>query len=198
PENAGTPYVVLLGLLEREASGGVAPVLPPASPAPGGFIQVSGSQLTRLGQPVRLKGVNYYPQQRPWKDMWSAWDGPQIERELRLARDQLGINAVRVLLPYNLTDEARGDGAVTPELIGRLRELAQIAGSLNMRLIVTLFDFYADFPPPGSRAEARNIAYLDRLLGNFIGDDRIIAWAPPNQPDNYDTWRNVGAGRGPR
>ncbi|HEX9373829.1 MAG TPA: hypothetical protein VF897_22650, partial [Roseiflexaceae bacterium] len=57
PENAGTPFEVLLGLLQRELdSSGAAPAAaaapPAAPPQAGGFIQVAGSQLTRLGQPV--------------------------------------------------------------------------------------------------------------------------------------------------
>lgn len=147
---------------------------------PGGFIQANGSQLTRLGQPVQLKGVNYYPQGRPWAEMWKAWDGPQIARELQLGRDQLGINAIRVLLPYKIPRE----NAVT-----RLTELAQIAGNLDMRLIVTLFDFEDNFPSPGSADEHRHIRYLEGLLPNFAGDDRIMAWDLHNEPDNYPTWQ---------
>jgi len=191
PENAGTPYTVLLGLLQRELDDAApAPQPPPVALNPGGFIEVAGSQLTRLGQPVRLKGVNYYPQQRPWMDMWTAWDGQQIERELRLARDQLGINAVRVLVPYNLSDKDSGAGVVTAELLGRMHELTQIAGSLDLRLIVTLFDFYEDFPASGSVAEQRNFAYLRTLIGNFTGDDRIIAWDLHNEPDQYAPWKD--------
>jgi hypothetical protein len=158
---------------------------PPAQPAlpPGGFLQVEGQQITRLGQPIQLKGVNYYPEGRPWAEMWESWDAPQIERELRLARDQLGINAVRVLLPYDLGRDKR---------ITRLRELTQIVGSLDMRLMVALFDFHDHFPSPGSREEQRHFDYLRDLLGNFAGDDRIFAWDLHNEPDHYPTWQRGG------
>jgi Cellulase (glycosyl hydrolase family 5) len=187
PEHTGTPYEVQLGLLARELAG--APTTAPAPDlAPGGFIQVAGAQLTRLGQPVQIKGVNYYPQWRPWSEMWRHWDGPQAERELRLARGQLGVNVVRVLLPYNFTGEKTDDGKVTPQLLGRLRELVQIAGSLDMRLIVTLFDFYKSFARPGTNDEQHDFAYLRELIGNFAGDDRILAWDLHNEPDHYDRW----------
>jgi hypothetical protein len=120
--------------------------------------------------------------------MWTGWDGPQIERELRQARDQLGINAVRVMLPYNFTDTREGEGQVTPKLIGRLREMAQIAGSLDMRLIITLFDFYDSFPNAGTSTEAGNLAYLRALIPSFADDDRILAWDVHNEPDNYHLW----------
>jgi hypothetical protein len=190
PENAGTPYTVLLGLLQRELQGPAAPSAAPASAAPGGFIQASGGQLTRQGAPVTLRGVNYYPQWWPWSEMWRQWDAPQIERELRQARDQLGINAVRVLLPFNFSGQPEGRGAVPPVLIARLRELAQIAGEFDMRLIVTLFDFSHDFPDAGSSVERLHLDYLRALIPAFAGDERIMAWDLHNEPDNYEIWKD--------
>jgi hypothetical protein len=192
PENPD-PYKVLLGLLQRELATPLAPTpmapTPVVTAPPGGFIQVAGSQLTRLGQPITLKGVNYYPQWRPWKEMWTNWDGPQTERELRQARTDLGVNAVRVLLPYNWTSKREDAGSVTPNVVGRLREIAQIAGSLDMRLIVTLFDFAKDFPAQGTSVEREHLAYLRALLPNFADDERILAWDIHNEPDNYGGWK---------
>ena len=193
------PAGVLFGLLGRESSATPAPPpsppSPPAPPAPlppGGFIQAQGDQLLRLGQPVQIKGVNYYPQGRPWAEMWQQWDGPQMERELRTARDELGINAVRVLLPYDLSRDGSDSGVVGGRVISRMRQLAQIAGDLDMRLIVALFDFSEEFPAAGTRAESANLAYLRALIGNFAGDDRIMAWDLHNEPDNYALWAQKG------
>jgi hypothetical protein len=188
PENA-PPYDVQLGLLSRELIAAPVAAAPAALP-PGGFIQADGAQLTRMGQPVRIKGVNYYPQWRPWNPMWRDWDGPQIERELRLAREQLGVNVVRVLLPYNFTGKKYDDGQVPSQLIERLREMAQIAGSQDMRLIVTLFDFYKEFASGGSEGERQNLDYLRKLLPHFAGDERVLAWDVHNEPDHYDRWKD--------
>ncbi len=185
---------VRLGLLGAEQSRGVAPAIVAArapAVAPGGFVQATGDQLTVMGQPVFIKGVNYYPQGRPWKEMWTGWDAPQMERELRMGRDQLGINAVRVLLPYDLAERG-GVGIVNELVLSRLRELSQIASDLELRLIVALFDFDNSFPPPDSREDAAHREYLRLLLGNFIGDDRIMAWDLHNEPDNYAAWTREG------
>jgi hypothetical protein len=183
------PAGVRFGLLGREL-----PAPPPAAApvAPGGFVQAQGDQLLRLGTPVQLKGVNYYPQGRPWAEMWQQWDGPQIERELRAARDQLGINTVRVLLPYDLFAGATNEGRVDIKKIERLRQLTRIAGDLDLRLIVTLFDFHEGFPAAGTREEALHKAYLRMLIGNFTGDDRILAWDLHNEPDHYKLWAEQG------
>ncbi len=190
PEQPRPADQVQLGLLQRELQGG-APAA--ANLAPGGFVQASGAQLTRQGQPVLLKGANYYPQWRPWADMWSEWDGPQIARELRQARDDLGLNALRVMVPYNFSGKKGGGGKLAPELVARLRELLQIAGSLDMRLIVTLFDFDHDFPAAGSAGEARDLAYLRELVPQFADDERIAMWDVHNEPDQYEAWRGGNA-----
>jgi hypothetical protein len=188
PENA-PPFDIQLGLLSRELAAAPVAATPPGLP-PGGFIQAEGARLMRMGQPIQLKGVNYYPQWRPWSPMWRAWDGPQTERELRMAREQLGINVLRVLVPYNFKGEKEGDGRVPSQLIERLREMAQIAGSQDMRLIVTLFDFYKNFASGGSAGERENIEYLRKLLPYFANDERILAWDLHNEPDHYDRWKD--------
>jgi hypothetical protein len=180
-------YRVLLGLLERESDA------PADVFAAGGFIRPAGAQLVLNGQPVRLKGVNYYPQGRPWWEMWDVWDGVQMARELRQARDDLGINTVRILLPYSLDGSTEKQGIVNDDLLRGLRQASQIAGDLDLRLIVTLFDFYNDFAPAGTPQAARDVAYLRAVVGNFVGDDRIIAWDVHNEPDHYDLWQRGGA-----
>jgi hypothetical protein len=190
PAPDGTASTVLLGLLGRELdSAGAAPQPAARQNIPGTFIQAAGGQLTYQGQPIQIKGVNYYPQWRPWGAMWKGWDGPQVERELRAGRDQLGINTVRLLVPYNFFSEKDGDGIVTPKMIRRLHESIQIAGNLNMRVIVTLFDFFESFPGPDTGTEAKNLEYLRALLPSFADDDRILAWDLHNEPDNYGIWK---------
>jgi hypothetical protein len=184
---------VLFGLLGRELSeSGVVQTSAAPPTDRGGFVQVSGDQLTRLGRPVQLKGFNYYPQGRPWSEMWYLWDGPQVEQELRTARVQFGINTVRILLPYEISDTGTRRGKITPEMLSRLREMVQIAGKLDIRLIVTLFDFYEEFPAAGTREYEENLEYLRTVVGNFIGDDRIIAWDIHNEPDHYRLWAREG------
>jgi hypothetical protein len=184
---------VLFGLLGSElgAAGAVQMSAAPATER-GGFIKAEGGQLTRLGRPVQLKGVNYYPQGRPWSEMWYLWDGPQVERELRHARVHLGINVVRVLLPYEVSESGSQRGRVTPEMLGWLREMVQIAGKLDMRVIVALFDHHEEFPAAGTREAEEQLGYLHTVVGNFIGDDRIMAWDLHNEPDHYRMWEEQG------
>jgi hypothetical protein len=184
---------VLFGLLGSELRhAGVAQMSAAPPTDRGGFVKAEGGQLTRLGRPVQLKGVNYYPRSRPWHEMWYRWDGPQVEQELRHARVHLEINTVRVLVPYEVSESGSRRGRVTPEMLGWLREMVQIAGRLDMRVIVTLFDFYEEFPAAGTREWEENLTYVRTVVGNFIGDDRIIAWDIHNEPDHYGLWAKQG------
>jgi hypothetical protein len=99
---------------------------------------------------------------------------------------------VRVLLPYNLSRNSNDDGVASERVIGRLREITQIAGDLDIRLIVSLFDFYTVFPKQNTHEEQANVAYLNNLLGHFVGDERIMAWDLHNEPDHYELWSKPG------
>ena len=175
---------VVLGLLNAEAEAANTP-----APAPAGWVTVEGNRLLQGGAPVVLKGLNYYPAAGPWSYMWTAWDGPQVERELGRARRELGINVVRVLLPYRkLEGWTDGEGNVAPHMLARLREMVQLAGRQQIKLIITLFDWEDPLAEPGSTREAAHLRYLHTVVGAFAGDDRILAWDLHNEPDNYNPW----------
>ena len=180
---------VLQGLLGVETEAALTPV----APRPG-FVEVQGDKLVQQGQPIFLKGTNYYPAAHPWSYMWTRWDGPLVARELLRARRELGINTVRALVPYRYqegwTDRA---GNLRPEMLDRLREFVQIAGGYQIKVIVTLFDWHDSVAAAGSAAEEADLRYLRTIVDAFKDDDRVLAWDLHNEPDNYPNW---GAGRG--
>jgi hypothetical protein len=159
-----------------------------AHAASGNFVSVSSNQFVYNGQPVKLKGVNYYPQLTPWTTMFDAWQGNAIDADM--ARLQgMGANVVRVLLPFG-TDYGwtNDDGAVDPEHLADLKQLVQAAGNHNLKVNLTLFDFYDQHPVAGGIEEGRDLTYMTQLAKAFRNDDRIFAWDIHNEPDNYDTW----------
>ncbi|HEY8598044.1 MAG TPA: cellulase family glycosylhydrolase [Thermomicrobiales bacterium] len=173
----------------------LAPYAPPrwegraAGPA---FVTIQGDQFILNGQRIAIKGANYYQRNAPWAEMWAQWDGPQVEREVALGADLLGINALRILVPYRHGWAENGTGAVNPVYLDRLRQMVQIAGAHNQRVIVTLFDFADEWPAAGTPEEAAQLRYLTTIVTLFRDDDRVLAWDLHNEPDNYGHWRSDG------
>ena len=174
-------------------------LLPGARPAPaqaaGDFVTIQGNQIIFHGKPVKLKGTNFYPKDQPWGDMWSRWNGEVTRQDLARAAE-IGINSIRVLIPYKPANgwTDKDTGQPNAEYVGELRQLVQIAGDLNMKVVIALFDFYdpsEDNPTQGSAAEARNKLYLEGIIPVFASDDRVLAWDLHNEPDQYTTWNDL-------
>ena len=175
---------VLQGLLNHEVQTALTP--PPARP---GFVEVRGSRLVQQGREIMLKGLNYYPAAHPWAHMWQEWDGPAVARELQRARHELGINTVRVLVPYrSVHGWTDGEGNIQFLMLDRLQQFVQLAGDQQLKVIVTLFDWHDEEAPAGSEREAKDLKYLRAIVTAFKDDDRVLAWDLHNEPDNYPTW----------
>jgi hypothetical protein len=168
-----------------------------ARPAPaqeaGDFVKVQGKTLVYKGEPIKLKGFNFYPKDQPWADMWTQWDGEAARRDLARAAD-VGANTVRVLVPFTpqtgWTDKTTGE--VKPVYLNQLQQLVQIAGDLKMKVIVALFDFYDPGTDPATppQVDARSKLYLQGIIPTFANDDRVLAWDIHNEPENYESWRD--------
>jgi hypothetical protein len=188
PRNISLPLVLallaaLLGLR--------VPHAPAARAADPAFVTIQGDQFMLAGRRIAIKGANYYQRDAPWAGMWARWEGPQVEREIALGADTLGLNALRILVPYR-HGWADADGTVNPDYLAELRQLVQIAGAHNLRVIVTLFDFADEWPAAGTPQEAAQLRYLGAIVGPFRDDDRVLAWDLHNEPDNYAHWRDDG------
>ncbi len=153
------------------------------------FVRVDGLNLTLNGQPIRLKGNNFYPYQNAWAKMWQEWNGPAIQQEVAQAA-VLGDNVLRILVPYGAGTGWNDDqtGQLDPVYLAELRQMVQMTGRAGMKLIVTLFDFNGDFPAAGTAQAQANRTYLQSIVGAFANDDRVLAWDIHNEPDNYDRW----------
>ena len=158
----------------------------------GDFVKAEGGQLVYKGQAIKLKGINFYPKDQPWAYMWTQWDGEAAKRDLSRAQE-LGVDSIRIMVPYSpatgWTDKETGKVPVT--YTNQLKQMVQIAGDMDMKVIVALFDFY----DPGKEtlakveAERRNKLYIETVVGAFADDDRVMAWDLHNEPDQYGSWK---------
>ncbi len=155
--------------------------------APGNYVAITGDQFTYNGQPVKLKGMNYYPQLTPWAVMFDHWQGDAVNSDMARLQN-LGANVVRVLIPYGNYDWTDKSGAIDPKHLANLEQLVQAAGNHNLKVELTLFDFYSGAPAAGSAEEGQNLTYITQMVKAFGDDDRIFAWDIHNEPDNYGVW----------
>jgi WD40 repeat protein len=153
------------------------------------FVKVVGTHLTLGGQEVKLKGFNFYPRLVPWGAMWEHWDGEQVGQDLDKAVE-LGSNSFRILIPYGTGfNWTEADGTPRPEMLNELEQLISLAAHRKIRVLLTLFDFYPDFPAAGTKEEAANWRYLDTLVERYTHDPRVLGWDLHNEPDNYLEWQ---------
>lgn len=142
-----------------------------------GLVTRSGPDLARDGGRFVPKGINYYAKDCSWFCFWDEYESflGQIEHELDLASG-LGINAIRIFLPYNRFDSTAGNNR-------NLNNLDHFLGLLKNRgmvAIVTLFDFYpsqATSPPYSPQDYENSKRHIDAVI-NKIGtaNPTVLGW----------------------
>lgn len=147
----------------------------PALPAPRGFVTRSGAALTLDGAPYHIAGVDYYPEATPWGLFWDRYSPRTTDIDFARIHD-LGLNTIRIFVPF-----AQFGGAnVDSRMADRMADLLARADRHGLKVIVTLFDFRADYGllhwPDADRQ-------LQALLTRFATDPAILAWDLKNEPD---------------
>ena len=134
--------------------------------------------LTLDGRAFHVAGINYYPQATPWDAFWAHYNPAIIDRDLTRIKG-LGLNTVRIFVPYRQFGGPRVDRV----MLGRLADLLDRAHAQQLKVIVTLFDFRADYDllhwPDADR-------HLETLLTRFADHPAILAWDLKNEPDLDD------------
>lgn len=160
-----------------------------ATPRPPDLVYVRGDQFYYQGALFPINGFNYYPQLHPWRTFnIGHWDPRGTRRELELAAG-LGANTVRIFIDYQFSlDNSKAQQpkdlyfAPIAQYVTNVREFLDIAGRLNMKVIVTLFDSLDWFMyQPQSAWIAEE--YLKELVPPFADDPRILCWDLQNEPD---------------
>jgi endo-1,4-beta-mannosidase len=158
-----------------------------ATPAAPEFVTARGDQFYYRGARFPIKGFNYYPKMHPWRTFnIGRWEPQVTERELKLGVG-LGANVVRTFIDHNYSFDQAGlpfDQSFAPNerYINNLREFLDIAGRLNLKVIVTLFDSlnFAMYQPQNHWLAEE---YIKAVVPQFADDPRIFCWDLQNEPD---------------
>lgn len=126
-------------------------------------------------KPYKILGINYYPQNYPWQEMWTNFDSIDFQSDFQLI-DSLGFNTLRVFVPFHLF----GGASVDPEMLDRLHRLLDVAAEAQLKVIITLFDFFLGYPMDEWSLSDR---HLEQVIGKIREHPALLAWDIKNEPD---------------
>lgn len=122
-----------------------------------------------------LKGINYYPQANPWNMFGDNFDADVIASDFKLI-SSAGLNSIRVFVPY----ESFGKSTVDSNKLLQLNTLIELAETANLKVMVTLFDFYGDYSVLDWSLTQRHA----KTIVNSIKDQKaLLAWDIKNEPN---------------
>lgn len=123
----------------------------------------------------KIKGVNYYPKDHPWDMYGGNYDDRTIDEDFKKIKD-IGLNSIRIFVPY----ESFGKAEVDSIKLSQLSATLDIAKKYNLKVIVTLFDFYGDYNVQDWTLTHRHAEHIVKALKNH---EALLGWDVKNEPD---------------
>jgi len=122
-----------------------------------------------------LKGINYYPQGSPWDTFGDNFNIDILRKDFEIIKEA-GLNTIRVFIQY----EDFGKANVNPAKLDKLNDLLDTAENVDLKVIVTLFDFYGDYTILNWTLTHR---HAEAIVSKFKDHKAILAWDIKNEPD---------------
>lgn len=122
-----------------------------------------------------LAGLNYYPQDSPWDTFGEQFDSTKIATDFNIIKD-LKLNTIRVFLSY----EDFKISEDSSEKMAKLKSLLDQAEKSDLKVMITLFDFYGDY---GIQDWTLTNAYLKNIVDEIKDHPAVYAWDIKNEPD---------------
>lgn len=139
-------------------------------------VQAYQKEITKT-QPdsLLIKGINYYPQQTPWVMFGEDFDTTIIANDFELIK-KAGLNSVRIFVPY----EDFGKANLKPEKLAKLQTVLDIALEKQLKVVVTLFDFYGNYDVLDWTLTYK---HARGIVTKFKDHKAILAWDLKNEPN---------------
>ena len=122
-----------------------------------------------------LEGINYYPQDSPWDTFGSHFDPSTLKEDFEIVKD-LSLNSIRVFVGY----QDFGEAAVSKDKLAKLEMLLDEAQEADLKVIVTLFDFYGDYRLQDWTLTNKHLCAIASRIKNHPA---LLAWDLKNEPD---------------
>ena len=122
-----------------------------------------------------VKGINYYPKDTPWDMFGDAFSKDIISKDFKIIKNA-GLNSVRIFVPY----DDFGKAQVNPKKLEKLKQTLDAAEENNLKVVLTLFDFYGDYSVMNWTLNQR---HAEKIVSTFKDHNAIIAWDIKNEPN---------------
>ncbi|MCG1036566.1 glycoside hydrolase family 2 TIM barrel-domain containing protein [Polaribacter sargassicola] len=124
---------------------------------------------------TNIKGINYYPQATPWDMYGDKFDINIIEKDFNIIK-KANLNSIRIFVPY----EDFGKANVKWEKLEKLKQVLDIALKVDLKVVVTLFDFYGNYDVLDWTLNQR---HAETIVETFKDHNAILAWDVKNEPN---------------
>jgi hypothetical protein len=121
------------------------------------------------------KGINYYPKNSAWDTFGDRFNKDTIAKDFDIIKKSK-LNSIRIFIQY----EDFGKADIKPEKLEKLKTLLDLAEAKNLKVVVTLFDFYSDYTLESWTLTSR---HAEKIVTAFKDHKAIIAWDIKNEPN---------------
>lgn len=122
-----------------------------------------------------VKGINYYPRKTPWNMFGEDFNLEMLKKDFEIIKNA-GLNTIRIFVNY----EDFGKAFLKNDKVQKLKKTLDIAETSQLKVIVTLFDFYGDY---SVMDWTRTHQHARQLVSLFRDHSAILAWDVKNEPD---------------
>ncbi len=121
------------------------------------------------------KGINYYPKDNPWDMFGDTFNETVIHTDFATIAE-MGLNSIRVFVPY----EKFGGASVDEMYLQQLETLLDIAQNNDLKVLVTLFDFYGNYDLLDWTLTQR---HAQTIVSRLKNQEALLGWDVKNEPD---------------
>lgn len=148
------------------------------------FATIKNSDIIIENKPFKIKGINYYPQKTPWNMFGDDFNIQIINHDFQIIK-KANLNCIRIFIPYIDFGKAK----VSSDKLEKLKHVLDLAEKTNLKVIVTLFDFYGDYSILNWSLTHR---HAEQIVNTFKNHKAILAWDLKNEPDlDFDTRNKI-------
>jgi hypothetical protein len=122
-----------------------------------------------------IRGINYYPQKTPWDMFGDNFDEKIIEKDFNIIK-KADLNTIRIFIQY----EDFGKANVKKDKLQKLQQVLDLAEKSNLKVVVTLFDFYGNYDVLDWTLNHR---HAEKIISKFKDHNAILAWDLKNEPN---------------